>query len=106
MEKKQKIKEDIEEIWENDIMTNFSAHWDYKFHCPKRKSIHYESSQENQSARRSRFWKLNVSNCFKKRKPALDKTDITMFASTMDYNFNAEYAANTQGYTSKGFFLD
>lgn len=34
-ERKMKIKSDLEEIWENDIMTNFSQHWDYQNHCPK-----------------------------------------------------------------------
>jgi len=34
-ERRKKIKNELEDIWENEIMTNFSAHWDYKKHCPK-----------------------------------------------------------------------
>jgi hypothetical protein len=35
-ERRMKIKEELEEIWENDIMSNFAEHWDYQKHCPKR----------------------------------------------------------------------
>ena len=34
-QKQQRIKFDLEEIWEQDVMTNFSSHWDYINHCPK-----------------------------------------------------------------------
>jgi hypothetical protein len=34
-ERRERIKYDLEKIWEEDIMTNFSAHWDYINHCPK-----------------------------------------------------------------------
>jgi hypothetical protein len=27
--RKMRIKNDLEEIWENDIMTHFAEHWDY-----------------------------------------------------------------------------
>ena len=34
-ERRQRIKWDLEELWEQEIISNFSAHWDYKNHRPK-----------------------------------------------------------------------
>lgn len=55
-ERRQRIKYDLEEIWEQDIMTNFSAHWDYKNHCPKNahsNTVGGRSSGGTQHSRRS-----------------------------------------------------
>eukprot|EP00826_Nyctotherus_ovalis_P006398 TRINITY_DN11508_c0_g3_i2.p1 TRINITY_DN11508_c0_g3~~TRINITY_DN11508_c0_g3_i2.p1 ORF type:complete len:310 (-),score=125.80 TRINITY_DN11508_c0_g3_i2:46-975(-) len=35
LEKREKLKEDLELIWESDILSNFALHWDYENHCPK-----------------------------------------------------------------------
>jgi hypothetical protein len=38
LERSQRIKWDLEELWEQEIISNFSAHWDYKNHRPKKTS--------------------------------------------------------------------
>ena len=30
---------DLDDVWDNEIMTHFDKHWDYKHHEPKQKSI-------------------------------------------------------------------
>ncbi len=45
-----------EQIWENDIMTHFSSHWDYINHCPMR-------SPKNKKKRKGA-----LCGCFSKKK--------------------------------------
>ena len=35
-ERRERVKWDLEELWEQEIISNFSAHWDYMNHMPKK----------------------------------------------------------------------
>lgn len=77
-EKKFKLKENLDAIWENDILTNFASHWDYQNHCPKMKKIKVP-------AKKGFF------------------TRIFCCCNSKKENFE-EFSNDT--YTSKGLFLD
>ena len=62
-ERRQRIRFDLEEIWEQDVMTNFSAHWDYKNHCPKNSNT--EGRVTSTHSRRS-LERINKRNMGKK----------------------------------------
>jgi hypothetical protein len=105
VEKKQKIKDDLESIWENDIMTNFSAHWDYKNHCPKRKiAINIDSlSYRTPNARNSILSKVNFANCFRKKRSENSQNlqeNLNPDDSSIYTDDQTEYVA------SRGFFLE
>lgn len=75
-----KVQQDLEEIWENDIMTNFSHHWDYRNHCPKRKQIvldieneaHKQLMRSNNVAKKKN---KKVSGCFYKKGSGCSKKE-------------------------------
>ena len=64
LEKQQRIKEDLEEIWENDIMTNFSDHWDYHHHRPKFQSKKKDETEKVKSSQRKRSWVCKLGCCW------------------------------------------
>eukprot|EP01022_Parablepharisma_sp_SALTPOND_P004529 TRINITY_DN120462_c2_g1_i1.p1 TRINITY_DN120462_c2_g1~~TRINITY_DN120462_c2_g1_i1.p1 ORF type:complete len:674 (-),score=78.24 TRINITY_DN120462_c2_g1_i1:3202-5223(-) len=79
-EKKCRLKEDLDVIWENDILTNFANHWDYENHCPKMCKI-----------------------CIPAKKGFLAKMFSCCTKSKKEKDFDEIL---TDDYTSKGFFLD
>jgi len=79
-EKKCRLKEDLDQIWENDILTNFANHWDYENHCPKLCKIYVPAKKG--------FFSQMFSCCGKPSK-SNDVDEIV-----------------TDDYTSKGYFLD
>ena len=79
-EKKSKLKEDLDTIWENDILTNFANHWDYENHCPK-------------------LCKISVPV----KKGFFTKIFSCCGRTSKEQDF---IETPTDAYTSKGFFLD
>ncbi len=79
-EKKSKMKEDLDIIWENDILANFAHHWDYEAHCPKMCKVSVPAKKGCFS------WLCSCCGTPKK------KADFVEVPTDM--------------YTSKGYFLD
>jgi hypothetical protein len=49
---------DLDDVWDNEIMTKFDTHWDYKHNEPKQKSIldsHPELRQQKQVNRENKL---------------------------------------------------
>ena len=78
-EKKFKLKENLETIWENDILTNFANHWDYENHCPKKNKLKVPA-KKGFCAHLCSWFKSNKKGGFEE--------------------------LNGDNYTSKGLFLD
>ena len=77
-EKKAKLKQDLETIWENDILTNFANHWDYENHCPKK-------CKKSEGAKKGFI--ASIFPCLSSEDKNSEEVDLA-------------------AYTSKGLFLD
>jgi len=96
--KRFKEKEELEEIWEEDIMTHFGDHWDYLFHCPKLASSKANySSNSSQKSQRSK-WQCSFRSIFRRKSRRQSVID--------NHGLKPATIESYGKYSSKGFFLD